>query len=1749
MASVAIELLIQLKDEASSALGAITGSLGGVGKAALTVAGGGLLAIGGGLTAAIGAGLNFNNSMEQVSAQLMAFTKDGAQTAAILDMIKTRAASTPFAFEDMATAATALLPASKAAGVGLEELIAQAEILAASNPAEGLEGAAFALKEATGGDFQSAIERFNLPRQYINQLKEEGVPNLEILSRAMGQLGLDADLVSGLAGTASGRWSTFLDTLTNVAAAVSAPIFDAFSSSLAGVQTVLDANTPAIMAFADALANQIGTAIQWLISTGLPMLVSGWASLQPALVAAGDALTVAGAMFAQLWTAVQPLIPSLQGALVPVLVGLAAVVGGGIVIALGSMVAAMVAAAAPIVALVAAVAALYAAWSSNFLGIQDIVAAVWATISPYLAQLVDWLSINIPIAIAAATQLWTGTLWPALQSVGALIVDTLIPAFMTIVDWLATNIPVAIEAAVTAFQYVATTTGTVWDGIVTTITTVGGAIATAIDVIVTIVTAAWNTIAFVTSSVWSAIADAIGPPLAAAGTAVSSAVATIQSAIETAWNAIVSATEPIWSTVQTTVETAINAVSSVVSSVVATVQSVVAGAWNTIDSETSGTWPQIQSIIEGVADAIQTAVETATAIVKTTITTAWAVIKSASENDFGAIPDIVKRAWEDVKSAFNNGVDEVKKIFAGLADDAISLGSDIISGIVSGVKSAGGALLDAMKDMASSALSAATSALRIGSPSKTFADEVGKWIPVGIGQGVTQSMPALNQNITRNLGTVVDNAKKVAGVNIAANQIGRPMAEGIGQGFNAGLPTTNKEIQSGLNGIVKSAKKTLEIGSPSKVMAQEIGAPIVDGIVMGLVQRSPKAVQAMLDLASSMFDVVAKGVEAFGKLTQLGNVPQSAILNFSDAIQRTLTEFSNRVGQWDKAAMSAASQFTYKAGQVVDFLAKGVDLLVGIASMAVPTQGAIRAFADALAMVMSEIVRVSTFELRLGLTAGVEFASGAGQIVEVIKKGVEALNALSDFVKPAPGVITQFVNVVYWLVSRFVAAGEGMSGQGLGAASAFASAAGQIFTVIGAGVDAILKLGEFVKPVPGAIQSFTNVVYWLVSRFVEAGLAIGGPALSAATNFAQSAKTVIDVIAAGVDGILKLAEFVRPAPGVVQQFTNTVYWLVTRFVEAAQAVGQRGVAAAAAFAEGAGKVLGILKNGVDGLNALRDFTTPAYDAMVAFANGVDAIVQLMSMVAEDVGQKAADAAAKFSESAGKVLAILKSGVDGLTALKDFTLPTYQAMVAFSNGVDAIVWLMYMVAEDVSQQAADAAAKFSEGAGKVLAILKNGVDGLTALHDFTLPGYAAMVAFANGVDAIVWLLYMVAEDVSQQAADAAAKFAEGAGKAIGILKSGVDGLSALKDFAAPAGANVSAFFLSLASLLEKMDSWSSSFDAKLFDTTAAFAAGVQKSVVGIGAAVDALGKLKEFAAPAGANVSAFFLSLAGLLEKMDSWSSMFDAKLFATTAAFASGVNTSIAPLKGAIESLAKFTDFVPPAEKGVSAFFSAIAALLGDMAVLAGKYSAEFFAGTVAFGQNVSRAVAVVKAAMADLGTLADVKGIASGVLSGFANGLAGLMSELERMVLPAAENIGANLVFGIAEGINAQLPYLIATLQNAAYTMVSTVQSTLGIASPSKVFEQIGQYAGEGMVGGMAAMQPAIAGAGAGLGMAAIDGAGGGVSSGGGGASGGGGTTSITFGPGAIVLSGVQGGITEKQLQVLADKIMEKIANDRGGR
>lgn len=74
------------------------------------------------------------------------------------------------------------------------------------------------------------------------------------------------------------------------------------------------------------------------------------------------------------------------------------------------------------------------------------------------------------------------------------------------------------------------------------------------------------------------------------------------------------------------------------------------------------------------------------------------------------------------------------------AVDWQSIGDAAIQGVVAGAKAAGSALWNAMKEIATSALNAAKSALGIASPSKAFANEVGKWIPSGMAVGIEANL-------------------------------------------------------------------------------------------------------------------------------------------------------------------------------------------------------------------------------------------------------------------------------------------------------------------------------------------------------------------------------------------------------------------------------------------------------------------------------------------------------------------------------------------------------------------------------------------------------------------------------------------------------------------------------------------------------------------------------------------------------------------------------------------------------------------------------------------------------------------------------------------------------------------------------------------------------------------------------------------------------------------------------------------------
>ena len=99
-----------------------------------------------------------------------------------------------------------------------------------------------------------------------------------------------------------------------------------------------------------------------------------------------------------------------------------------------------------------------------------------------------------------------------------------------------------------------------------------------------------------------------------------------------------------------------------------------------------------------------------------------------------AIPQLVAKIPQIIQSVVN----------AFGRYDWGSLGRNIVIGIANGIKNAGSYIMNAVLDAAKGAFDAVKKFFGISSPSKLMANEVGRWIPPGIAQGILGNMGVLD---------------------------------------------------------------------------------------------------------------------------------------------------------------------------------------------------------------------------------------------------------------------------------------------------------------------------------------------------------------------------------------------------------------------------------------------------------------------------------------------------------------------------------------------------------------------------------------------------------------------------------------------------------------------------------------------------------------------------------------------------------------------------------------------------------------------------------------------------------------------------------------------------------------------------------------------------------------------------------------------------------------------------------------------
>ena len=141
--------------------------------------------------------------------------------------------------------------------------------------------------------------------------------------------------------------------------------------------------------------------------------------------------------------------------------------------------------------------------------------------------------------------------------------------------------------------------------------------------------------------------------------------------------------------------------------------------------------------------------------------------------------------------------------------DWASLGRAIIDGIVNGVKSAAGKLVQAAKDAVKNALKGAKSEAEVGSPSRLFADEVGRWIPAGMAVGIEEGQPVLNKQIRNMISDSVTDLSRLVRAEPDRSAGGRSAASGgniiVNQNIQT-VPQTPVQLAAATTAFLEQAR-------------------------------------------------------------------------------------------------------------------------------------------------------------------------------------------------------------------------------------------------------------------------------------------------------------------------------------------------------------------------------------------------------------------------------------------------------------------------------------------------------------------------------------------------------------------------------------------------------------------------------------------------------------------------------------------------------------------------------------------------------------------------------------------------------------------------------------------------------------------------------------------------------------------------------------------------------------------------------
>ncbi len=845
-------------------LGSALKGVGGVAGKALgavaTVGKAGAVAVGG-LTAAVAGlaatgGVSRALQIEQAQAKLTGLGHSTAEVSGIMSDALASVKGTAYGLGDAASVAATMVASGIKPGQQL------ASVLKTIGDTATISGRSF---EDVGAIFSSVAARGKLQGDDMLQLTSAGVPVLQALSKQLGKSTADvsemvskgqvdfqtfADAMSAsLGGSALASGQTFSGALDNVKAALSRLGAAAATPALAALKDVFDAAIPAIDGLTASLQpaiDRLGTAMAAAGKNAAGALqglgdgfssVAGWAktffaafgetsgldglggllgSVSARVAALGGAIAsvipdaqtaggIAGSVFASLKAGADALAPAFQAAATWVSSFVANLDATGLLQALG---AAAVSAAGAVGSLASAFV--------RAIPPTALTAALNALIVP-----LTWLGDHQGVVTAALYAIAGGLMFNGVSSALGAVVGGL------------KSLPGILQGVATAAGGVASTASNVsaffsllkeGEGLGETLSTLGGGLGIvknglgALSSIGGAVTGVLGAIGSAFSALGAVIA---ANPLGALLTVIALVVTgltlffTKTEAGRALWASISAFFQSVWTNLQTAFQTVFGAIGAFFST-----------TWTNIQTVFSTVWNAISAVVMPIVSALGEFFYDFGIVVAAVFVTLWRGVQSVFETVWNAI------------SAF---VTPIVTAIGGTIEGVFNAVASWWSGVWDGISAVITTVWDAIIGFIAPIVA------RIGGTIHGVIDPIANWWS-GVWNGLKTTFTSVWDGLKNAAETAVTNVvDKVKGIKDKVldcfknagtwlKDVGGDILTGMWDGISDKFNWLKDQIGSICGNVVSWAKQVLGIGSPSKVMRDEVGKWIPAGMAIGISQ-------------------------------------------------------------------------------------------------------------------------------------------------------------------------------------------------------------------------------------------------------------------------------------------------------------------------------------------------------------------------------------------------------------------------------------------------------------------------------------------------------------------------------------------------------------------------------------------------------------------------------------------------------------------------------------------------------------------------------------------------------------------------------------------------------------------------------------------------------------------------------------------------------------------------------------------------